>query len=149
VNSRKAAPAGILANVSRDRLKELCRALGLDDSGREKTTLIVRVAAVARARRRKTPKPTDAGQMATASRRRCAAHGKLTREQLEGYLWSAADILRGSIDSSDYKNYILGLLFLKRLSDRFARSAKPWSRRRRSRGQRQPPVLRAQASPLV
>ncbi len=44
---------------------------------------------------------------------------KLTREQLEGYLWAAADILRGSIDSSDYKQFIFGLLFLKRLSDRF------------------------------
>jgi type I restriction enzyme M protein len=47
------------------------------------------------------------------------AGSKLTIDQLERYLWSAADILRGSIDSSDYKNYILGMLFLKRLSDRF------------------------------
>jgi type I restriction enzyme M protein len=44
---------------------------------------------------------------------------KLSVDKLERYLWSAADILRGSIDSSDYKNYIFGLLFLKRLSDRF------------------------------
>ena len=44
---------------------------------------------------------------------------RLSREQLEGYLWAAADILRGSIDSSDYKNFIFGLLFIKRLSDRF------------------------------
>ena len=43
----------------------------------------------------------------------------LTRERLEAHLWAAADILRGSIDSSDYKNFIFGLLFLKRLSDRF------------------------------
>ncbi|HEX8009343.1 MAG TPA: class I SAM-dependent DNA methyltransferase, partial [Casimicrobiaceae bacterium] len=45
--------------------------------------------------------------------------GKLNRDELERYLWSAADILRGSIDSSDYKSYIFGFLFLKRLSDRF------------------------------
>ena len=31
--------------------------------------------------------------------------------QLEQYLWTAADILRESIDSSDYKTYIFGLLF--------------------------------------
>jgi type I restriction enzyme M protein len=44
---------------------------------------------------------------------------KLTQDALERHLWSAADILRGSIDSSDYKGFIFGLLFLKRLSDRF------------------------------
>ena len=38
---------------------------------------------------------------------------------LENHLWAAADILRGSIDGGDYKTYIFGLLFLKRLSDRF------------------------------
>ena len=47
----------------------------------------------------------------------------LSVAQLEQYLWSAADILRGSIDSSDYKTYIFGMLFLKRLSDRFEEEA--------------------------
>ena len=43
----------------------------------------------------------------------------LTTQELESKLWQAADILRGQIDSSDYKNYIFSILFLKRLSDRF------------------------------
>jgi type I restriction enzyme M protein len=41
----------------------------------------------------------------------------LTLQQLESHLWGAADILRGKIDSSDYKHYIFGLLFFKRICD--------------------------------
>ena len=49
--------------------------------------------------------------------------GQLDVDQLERDLWSDADILRGSIDRSDYKDDIFGLLFLKRLSDRFEEEA--------------------------
>ncbi len=44
---------------------------------------------------------------------------KLTLQQLKTHLWESANILRGSIDSADFKNYILGMLFFKRLSDVF------------------------------
>lgn len=42
---------------------------------------------------------------------------KMTLAQLKTFLWKSADILRGKIDSSDYKKYIFGLLFYKRMSD--------------------------------
>ena len=37
----------------------------------------------------------------------------------EKEIWKAADLLRGNLDASEYKSVVLGLIFLKYISDRF------------------------------
>lgn len=48
-----------------------------------------------------------------------SAKGSSTFIGFEKQIWNAANILRGNIDASEYKHVILGLIFLKYLSDKF------------------------------
>ncbi len=146
--SRRTELPSILANLPRARLKELCRALGLDDTGREKAHLINRLA----------DEPSSTPQAATASpggaktfaaraarsvpRVASAQHpvasvvpGFDQREErvprsrrnepsaanlgFEATLWRAADALRNNMDAAEYKHVVLGLIFLKYISDAF------------------------------
>jgi hypothetical protein len=42
-SSKRATLAEVLPELARDRLKDICRALGLDDGGREKSVLVERL----------------------------------------------------------------------------------------------------------
>ena len=119
MRSRTVEFADLLGELARDDLKAICEALGLDPSGREKELLVKRILA--------GPNPASADPRASGATVTVVEPpppgAKLTIDQLEAYLWGAADKLRGKIDSSDYKSFIFGFLFLKRLSDVFEEEA--------------------------
>ena len=119
MRSRTVEFADILGALQRDDLKAICEALGLDTSGREKELLVKRILAGPDAA---AAEPKANGAAATVVEPPPPG-AKLTIDQLEAYLWGAADMLRGKIDSSDYKSFIFGFLFLKRLSDVFEEEA--------------------------
>ncbi|QDO89546.1 SAM-dependent DNA methyltransferase [Ornithinimicrobium ciconiae] len=52
-------------------------------------------------------------------RKKAAPTAPSTMKELKDTLWKAADKLRGSMDASQYKDIVLGLVFLKYVSDAF------------------------------
>jgi type I restriction enzyme M protein len=124
VAAAKVPAAALLADLSRDRLKELCRAFGLDESGREKALLIARLAGDAPSPRPKpAPTPSTAAAQpaapAATKRPRAATSQPGANLGFESTLWQAADKLRNNMDAAEYKHVVLGLIFLKYISDSF------------------------------
>ena len=61
-----------------------------------------------------------------ARQKRSAAPATAANVGYEAELWQMADALRGSMDAAEYKHVVLGLIFLKYISDAFEEQHAPW-----------------------
>ena len=133
--SRNCRMRDVLADLRRDRLKALCRALEIDDGGARKADLVARLTEPARNAKRRsndhrdavrpakqflkldTKARKDAARPPQKQARSIAPDGATTGYETE--LWAMADTLRGAMDAAEYKHVVLGLIFLKYISDAF------------------------------
>ena len=67
----------------------------------------------------------------------------LKKSELYSSLWSSCDELRGGMDASQYKDYVLVLLFIKYVSDKYAGRATSISRSRSRRSSRRSTATRS------
>ncbi|HYH44063.1 MAG TPA: class I SAM-dependent DNA methyltransferase, partial [Thermoanaerobaculia bacterium] len=121
-SSRKASLAEILGELPRTRLKEICLALNLDDYGREKAVLIGRLTGTPVSSPPASPAASTASEPKSPTRTaKSPARNNDTTANLgfEAKLWQTADALRNNMDAAEYKHVVLGLIFLKYISDAF------------------------------
>lgn len=122
--SRSVLAEDLLGRLRKDEIKLVCESVGVATSG-TKQAMIDRLMSNGSA----SSEPTANGKQKTMSETNESepadevkvekTNGTLDLPALENWLWDAACTIRGPIDAPKYKNYILPLIFLKRLSDVF------------------------------
>jgi type I restriction enzyme M protein len=104
--SHRVSLAQILGEYPRERLKEICRELGLDDHGKEKAAIVARILG----------REPEQGSLKLSVSEPTRPPSEKPRG-FEAKLWQAADKLRNNMDAAEYKHVVLGLIFLKYISD--------------------------------
>ena len=130
--ARQATPADLLAHLRVADIRHICREQGVGTAGR-KQQLVERLlggAADASAGAAKAAAAAAGGKALPKKKRQnkararrapaakpASANGATTGFETE--LWAAANALRGNMDAAEYKHVVLGIIFLKYVSDAF------------------------------
>ena len=122
--ARHATPADLLAHLRVVDIRSICQAQGVGTAGRKQQLVerLLRGAAKPHAdaakgpavRRQRPPKTAKAKRERPKS-----ASGNGATTGFETELWAAANALRGNMDAAEYKHVVLGIIFLKYVSDAF------------------------------
>ena len=132
--ARRATPEALLGLLSAGDLRGVCTLQGVDAKGRKRELVERLLRSDAKAKtaapapstqrggRRKAP--AEAVDGAAKPENRKAAAAPIAKESgvgtgFETELWAAANALRGNMDAAEYKHVVLGLVFLKYISDAF------------------------------
>jgi type I restriction enzyme M protein len=125
---RSITTGDLLAHLKIPSLKTICQDFGFDARG-SKGDLIGRILSVGKpdepapnkktsTTRKESVVKTEADtQRSKQNRKRTVA---IKKSELYSSLWSSCDELRGGMDASQYKDYVLVLLFIKYISDKYA-----------------------------
>ncbi|MBJ6763850.1 N-6 DNA methylase [Myxococcaceae bacterium JPH2] len=122
IRSRSVDFGELLGLLKREELQSICEALGLDRGGREKEVLVRRILNLGEADDEAGPAAEDVSvdTLPQAGIRKQARTSKNGGDLgFEATLWQAADKLRNNLDAAEYKHVVLGLIFLKYVSDAF------------------------------
>jgi type I restriction enzyme M protein len=122
LRTRSVEFSDVLGLLTRQELQSICDALGLDRGGREKEVLVQRILSGGAGLQGELPmgEPApaeDSAEKPKAERARPQKNGGDLG--FEATLWQAADKLRNNMDAAEYKHVVLGLIFLKYISDAF------------------------------
>lgn len=125
VRAKRVDFAELLGMLKRAELKAMCAELGLDTSGKQKQVLVDRITGGDAGTPVEPPKKlkpeTKYGKTSKkpSKPRTKANDNNGATLGFESQLWAAADLLRSNMDPAEYKHVVLGLIFLKYISDAF------------------------------
>lgn len=101
-----------------------------DQKGAEQATSSLAEQALNQARARYAPNETapsaEPEPQKKPGRKAAASSTSSTLQDLEKTLWATADKMRANMDPAEYKHIVLGLIFLKYISDSLLAAAPSW-----------------------